>query len=465
MLAAWLRVRFAGMRTFLIVWAGQTVSRFGSYMTFFGLMEIWLWQQTERASALAIVGIIAVAGGLVASLVGGVIVDRFSRKTVMIAADAIAALGTVAFLLLLLADQLAIWHLYAASGLIMMFNQLHGLAYSASVTMMVDKSQYARAGSLRFLTHYGAVIFAPPLAAVLYGTLGLEAIMIVDLVTVLVAIGTVIMVEIPEPPSSKAGRESRMSRRAEVVYGFRYIRRSPSLMALLVALLIFEFFHDMSVTVHAPMILARTGGNVNVMAAVGTAAGLGGLAGATVMTAWGGPRRQIKAWLWGTVGAGLAKMLFSLGRNAIAWFPAQFGSSFNFPIRGGSLNGILLAKVEPDVQGRFFAAVDMSAMGIAIVARAIAAPFSDYVLEPGMASDGALAQVGLLQATFGTGPGAGFALLYFGSAFVMMLVGMVGFRIRALYNIEDLLTDHDLQPETEVSETASQEDTLNQEPI
>lgn len=431
--------RLTGMRSFLIVWAGQTFSRFGSYLTMFALFDLWLWQQTEQASTMALAGVLAILGGLIASFSGGVLVDHFKRKTVMILADGAGACVTLFFLILHLTNQLEIWHLYAGIGILGFFNQLHGLAFSAAITMMVKKAQYTRAGSLRFLTHYGAVIFAPPLTAVLYSSLGLTAIMLIDLITVSGAILTVLFVEIPQPVESEAGRASKQSRFTQIIYGFRYVRQNPSLFAVIATVGLFMFFHDMTIAVHTPMILARTDGDINILAAVGTAAGLGGLSGSLIMTIWGGAKKQMRVWLLGTMGAGIAKMAMSLIQLPLGWLPAQFSSSINFPIRGGSLQAILMAKVEPDVQGRFFAVQDIVVF-VAITVARVAAPLGDYVLEPAMTEDTWFAaNLGWL---FGTYHGSGYAMIYFFGAFVMFLIGASGFRVNALYNIEDLLPDH-----------------------
>lgn len=432
---SFLSSRFAGLRDFMIVWSAQTISRFGTYMTFFALVDFWLWEETGSAAALAAVLSLSTAGAIVASLFGGVLIDRFSRKTVMIAADAIGALSTVVYLILFVNDSLAVWHLYAGSAFLGDFNQLHDLAYSAATTMMVTKTQYARAGSLRFLTHYGAAIFAPPLAAVLYSGAGLTIVMIVDILTVLVAIGTVAAVTIPAPTQSQAGRESRKSRLVEVMYGFKYIRSNPSMLAIVAAMASFMFFHDMSLTVHTPMILARTNTNINTLAVVSTAAGLGGLTGSIIMTTWGGPTHKMAGWLVGTMSAGLAKMTFSLGRVVGVWLPVQFWSSVNFPIRGGSIQAILMAKVEPDVQGRFFASMDVAIMLLSIAGRLIAGVVGDQIAEPAMASTTVLSPI------FGTGPGAGFAVIYFLSAFAMFAVGAIGFFVTNLYHVEKLVPD------------------------
>ena len=139
------------------------------------------------------------------------------------------------------------------------------------------------------------------------------------------------------------------------------------------------------------------------------------------------------------MGAGLAKMAMSLVRGATGWFPAQFSSSINFPIRGGSLQAILMAKVEPDIQGRFFAMQDI-VIFVAIILARLVAPLADYILEPAMTSDTVLADS--LGWLFGTSRGSGYAIVYFVGAFVMFIIGLFGFRVKPLYNIEDLLADH-----------------------
>lgn len=433
--------RFTGMRTFLIVWAGQLFSRFGTYMTGFALLNIWLWERTGKATSLALVNIVGLIGIIAASVVGGVLVDRFSRKTLIILGDSVAGVGTGVYLILFMNDQLQVWHLYVGSVVVFFFNQIHGLAYSAAITMMVPKAQYARAGSFRFLTHYGAAIFAAPLAAALYGIIGVEGIMVVDILTVSAAVLTVFFVEIPQPQETEAGKASRKNRFSEAVYGFRYVWQSPSLRAMTGAVLLFTFVHDMGGVMHTPMVLSRTGNNEQVLAIVGTAAGLGGLVGAMFMSWRGGPQRRINGWFLGTMGAGLAKTVFSLGRSVVVWFPAQFSSSVNFPIRGGLIQSVWMSKIEPDVQGRFFAATDILGMVVSGGTRILGATLADQYLVPAMRPDGSLA--GSLGWLFGTGEGAGFAVLYFVTSVLMILIGLGAFFVPAIRNIEDLMVDYE----------------------
>ncbi len=152
------------VRSYLWVWFGQTVSQFGTYVTTFALLSIWVWEQTRQATSIALVMTATTLASLMAALMGGAVVDRYDRKTVMIVADLIAASGTVIYLLLLAQDNLQIWHVVAISGFVGFFAQLHGLALSAATTLMIPKKHYARAGGMRYVAHYGAAILSPALA-------------------------------------------------------------------------------------------------------------------------------------------------------------------------------------------------------------------------------------------------------------------------------------------------------------
>ena len=55
----------------------------------------------------------------------------------MILSDGVAAISTVAILVLHLTGNLAIWHLYLAASITGGFGQIQQLAYSTSITLLV----------------------------------------------------------------------------------------------------------------------------------------------------------------------------------------------------------------------------------------------------------------------------------------------------------------------------------------
>lgn len=418
------------------------ISTIGSRMTVFAL-TLWAWNVTGSATALALIGFFFLAPSVAIAPFAGVIVDRSSRKQLMMLSDTVVALSTLGILLLYLADNLQIWHLYLIAAINGVCNQVQVLAYGVSIPMLVPKQHYTRAVSMGSILSYGSEIVGPSLGAVLYYAIGFRGILLIDLISFAIAISTVWFVHIPQPPMSEMGRQSRAGILHELAFGFRYIFARKSLLALLLLASLFEFGHHTGNSLYSAMILARTDSNAQVLASIQAAAGVGGVSGALLLSTWGGYKRRIHGLLLGMVGAGFSKIIFGLGQMPLVWIPAQFCSSFNFPLMYSCDRAIWMTKVEPDLQGKVFAThITLSRLTPAI-GRLMAGPLADYVFEPAMKPNGYLATI--FGGMFGSGSGAGMALLYVICALCMLLVGMVGYAFPALRNVEDIVPDHDVK--------------------
>jgi MFS transporter, DHA3 family, macrolide efflux protein len=418
----------SSMANFLIIWVGQLVSTIGSSMSGFAI-AIWAWEITGKATTLTLVGFFSLLPSIAIAPISGAIVDRFNRKLLLMLGDTVAVLATVLLMVLYLTNNLQIWHLYLTSAIVGTFNQFQSLAYSASVSLLVSKKHYSRASSLEFLSSYGGDILAPALAGYLYKVIGLLGIWLIDISTFAIAICSLLFIQIPQPPQTEEDENSANIWQG-LGFGIRYILARKSLLALLGITMLFWFAHDVGDSLYSAMILSRTGNDTLVLGSLASAAGFGGVMGAIVVTTWGGFRHKIKGVLLGMIGAGLSKIVFGLGRTPWVWIPAQFCSSFNFPLNGSSDTAIWLTKVEPNVQGRVFAAQSLAVQLVAAVAYFIAGPLADNVFAPAFQSDGVL--VGVFGGLFGTGTGAGIALLYVICALCMLLVGLFGFSVRSL---------------------------------
>ncbi|AFZ36206.1 major facilitator superfamily MFS_1 [Stanieria cyanosphaera PCC 7437] len=426
------------MRQFILIWFGQLISTIGSYMTDFAL-TLWAWQITGSATALALIGFFSQLPRIVISLFAGIIVDRFNRKYLMMLGDAIAACATVGILILHLTGQLAIWHLYLAASINGGFGQIQQLAYSTSITTLVSPQNYTRANSMNSAVHYGSNIIAPALAGVLYPIIGLEGILPIDLVTFVIAINTLLWIRIPQPQTTEtqpaqARSEGKLSRLKfwwqEITFGIRYIWQRSSLRTLLIITTLFWFAHDLGATIDDPMILARSNSNSQVLSGILSIAGIGGITGAVILTAWGGTKQRINGMLAGFMGAGIAKTVFGWGQSLNVWLPAQFFSSINFPLLGSSETALWMEVIPANLQGRVFAANSLVLELVSASATLIAGLLSDRVLEPAMQSPSLLSS--LFAPIFGTGRGAGMALLYVFTAIAMFLIGAIGYKLPQL---------------------------------
>ena len=422
------------MRNFITIWLGQLVSTFGSRMTSFAT-TIWAWEITGQATALALVNFFTLLPSIFITLFAGAIVDRWNRKLLMIVGDTVAVFSTIAILALYLTNSLQIWHLYALGAFNGAFGEIQELAYTASLSQLVPPQQYTRASSMNSTLNYGSIIIAPAIAGTLYYTIGLAGISLIDIVTFTVAIATVLLVPIPQPPVHTTENHKDAGIWQQLTFGFHYIIKRPDLLALVVSASLFWFAHDLGGSVATPMILARTENDSRVLGSIFSIAGIGGVTGAVLLSVWGGPRRRIHGYLLGMVGAGVSKAIFGLGQSPQIWLPAQFCASLNFPLLESSQTAILLAKVAPEVQGRVFAARSLMFQLVSAVAALIAGPLADNVFEPAMRPGGSLAK--LLGGIFGTHPGAGMAVMYVTTSTCLLLVGLGGYACRPLRNLND----------------------------
>ncbi|MEO0349116.1 MAG: MFS transporter [Cyanobacteria bacterium P01_A01_bin.15] len=441
------------MKTFLTIWVGQLVSTLGSFMTVFAL-TLWVWDQTESATALTLVLFFAQLPRIVVTLFAGMITDRFNRQRLMLLGDTSAAISTAVVGVLWLTGSLQVWHLCAVMAVHGCFSQLQQLAYSASIALMVPKAQYTRAGSLNAALGFSAAILSPVFAGSLYPQIGLGGIMVIDLLTFTVAFGTLLSVKLPQPSQAETKEKSLEQQLSDeptqkalkfnlsdLTFGFRYIKASPGLSAMVIAFTLFAIPNDMGRALYNPMILARTGGDAQLLGTVTTMAGVGGVVGALAVSIWGGFNRRIDGMLLGFIGTGVSKLALGVGQSAWIWFPAQFFAHLHTPLIFSSSNAIWYAKVPPAIQGKVLAADTLVGLLVGAFSPLLAGPLADYVFEPAMASGGWLAPV--FGPWLGTGPGSGIALLYCGSAIAMVAVGSLGYCFTTLRKVEQLIPDAD----------------------
>ncbi|MFC2078301.1 MFS transporter, partial [Candidatus Bipolaricaulota bacterium] len=376
--------RPTGMVGFTFVMGGQFLSVLASSATSFAL-TIWAYQTYGSATALGVISTSFLIPFMLLSPIAGVLVDRHSRKLMMMVSDFAAAISTAGILAIFCFGDLQIWHLFAAAAVMGLGHTFQWPAYSAAITTMLPKEQYNRANGMMSLVESGPAVFAPILAGALYPILGLRGILFLDVATFFLAIGALVFVHIPPPPKTVEGQAGKGSMFKEAVYGFRYIFQRKSLLHLLLFFLVLNLVIGLAFNVFDPYILERTGNNSAHLGYVRSAAAIGAVVGGLLVSLWGGFKRKMKSILLGEALTGVTALLcFGLVRSLPFWIlAAGIGAIFG-PFVNGASQSIWQAKVAPDVQGRVFSARRMIAFGIGPVVPVLAGMLADYVTEPAM---------------------------------------------------------------------------------
>ena len=431
----------SGMRLFAVIWSGQFFSLLGTYMSQFAL-GIWAWQRTGEATALALVALFSFGPSVIMFPIAGALVDRWNRKLVMMISDVASGIATIAVFLLLSSGRLEVWHLYVTGAFTGIFQAFQWPAYSASISLMVDKKDYARASGLFSLADSVSNIIAPAAAGILIGLIGVMGVLTIDIVTFLAAVGILLLVVIPQPPK----REEKRSMLSDTFFGFRYISERRGLLGLQLNFFATNLITGLAFTVFTPMIMLRSGNDTVITGAVQSAFGVGGVVGGLALSAWGGPKRRVDGVLLGMAGSGLLGMtVLGMGQTPLLWMAGAFLTMLFIPTSNGSNQAIWQSKVPPEYQGRVFATRALIASISSPIGMVIAGPLADAVMTPSMMPGGALA--GTFGWLVGVGPGAGIGLLFVFLGIVATLISLSGYAFKTIRDVEKDIPDHDVTKE------------------
>ncbi len=426
---------------FIIIWIGQFFSMAGSFMTSFAL-GIWAWEKTGSAQALAMVSVCTYAPLIIVTPFVGVLVDRWNRKLVMMLSDLGAVLSSVIVFVLFISGRLEIWHIYATTAFASAFQAFQWPAYSSSVTIMVPKKYYSRASGFTSMVESASNIAGPVAAGALIGLIGVKGILIVDILTFILAIITLLFIPIPRP-SIKPGKYSLHEFWHDLTYGFRYIFAKPGLLGLQMIFFGANFMTVIAWAVVSPMILARTGSDAQILGLVQSFAAFGGLVGAIFLTLWGGPKKLVRGVLIGwTLSGILGRLFMGLSQQPWAWMLSAFFLAFFMPTVNGCNQAIWQKKVPPEKQGRVFCVRRCIAQVTIPISMAISGWLADEVFGPAFISSD---QWGgrLFGWVFGIGEGAGFSMMIAISGILVALVGLSGFLRPNILNVEATMPDYD----------------------
>ena len=232
-------------------------------------------------------------------------------------------------------------------------------------------------------------IFAPVLAGILVVTIQIWGVLLIDFVTFLFAVGTLLIIRFPKLKATTTEKKEKGALLHEAMYGWKYITVRPGLLGLLLFFAVVNFLWGTVGALIIPMILNFT--SADVLGIIISIAGGGMLTGSLIMSVWGGPKRRINGVLNCELFRGFCFLL--IGLRPSAWLVAlgAFGAHLTIAIVSGSDQAIWQSKVVPDVQGRVFAMRQMISKSTRPLAYLLAGPLADMIFEPLLAADGFLA--------------------------------------------------------------------------
>jgi MFS family permease len=396
-----------GWRTFLITWFTQSISVFGSELTFFAL-SVWLMQtlyprpeqKPELAVALSAVSLSFAIPRLLLITFAGAWADRHDRKRTMMAMDFASGLLSAALAVLVITNALNLPLLLVLLVMQSSVGVFHNSAFDASYAMLVPESKLGRANGMMQSIWSLSGIISPMIAAAIVALPsllrqsgstspiaqlpdGTALAMSLDAATFFFASAALLFLFIPSPQRTDLRDEKGHAKKslwADVKEGAFYIWYRRPMLWLLGTFTVVNLLSS-PVGVFQRLLLkfnlsadwmARGMSFEAALALMATVGSVGGLAGGLLVSTWGGLKKKR---VYGVIVPIMisASAMLGLGLSTGLYMAAvmAFTSSAMVPIMNSHSQTIWQTQTPRELQGRVFSvrrliAQFTSPMGVAL---------------------------------------------------------------------------------------------------
>jgi MFS family permease len=213
------------VRNFRYFAGGQLVSVAGTWMMVVAQDWLVLALTGDSGTALGVVTALQFTPLLLLSLYGGRLADRYDKRALLTIANLVSGALALLFALLVLADAIALWHVYLFALGLGTVNAVEVPTRMSFVSEIVGGELLPNASALSAAYFNLARVAGPALAGVLISAFGTGPVLLLNAVSYL---ATVVGLRMMRP--SELHRGPRRGTQDRVVDALRYVRTRPDLM-------------------------------------------------------------------------------------------------------------------------------------------------------------------------------------------------------------------------------------------
>jgi len=404
------------LRSFLILWSTQSFSALGSSMTSFALI-IWSYQQQGSALTTALLSVSSYAPYVIMSIFAGALSDKWNKKVTMLVSDSFAALCTVAVLFLLKIGRLEIWHLYCLNALNGLMNTVQQPAADVTISLLTPKKHYQKISGLRSFSNSLVSILTPIIATTILTLVNIQAVIVFDLVTFVVAFFTLMFfVKIPSLQDENVKKETVLQ---SAKTGLQYLKNNRGILDLILFLAAINLIASVYNAAFPAMLLSRDGGGNVALGIVNAVTGTALLTGSIITSVLPAPKSRVRM-ICNTLLFSMSTENFFLafGRSIPIWCIGAALGWICIPIMNANMDVLLRNHIPISMQGRVFSARNALQFFTIPIGYFLGGIMVDKIFEPFMAS---LPTENFLIRVFGGGKGSGAAFLFF----IIAIIGMI----------------------------------------
>lgn len=352
----------APMRDFWLVLSGQALSMQADGLANLAVLW-WIAQDTGSvglATALAAATMVPV---IVLGPVAGVVIDRYSRRGVMMVTDLVRAGAAALIAWGIASGTMQLWMLVAAATVSAACRAFHRPALQASFPQLVPESQLNRANSLFQMADAAANLIAPPVGGALVAWLGTGGVVGISAATYVLAAAMLFLAVIPPvargmgAAGDRALAGGRVRRFVgEMAKGFTYLWHGQRMLFFMLCTFALVNFAMTPIGPLLPFVAEqRLGLDAAGYGFLLSSMTVGTLAGAVGMSVAGARIRRGIAVLWSLVVIGLALLAVG-GLTVVAPVVAAFVvMGVALSVANVCASTLFQTRVPREIQGRVFA--------------------------------------------------------------------------------------------------------------
>jgi MFS family permease len=227
-------------RAFALLWFGLMISIVGSQMQQWALF--WhISQLSKDPIAVSIVGGVRFVAVLAFSLLGGLVADRYNRKTILFLTQATSMAVALVLGFLTLSGDIRLWHIYLLTGVQAAAMAFDLPARQSLVPNLVPRADLPSAFSLQSIAFSTGSIVGPALSGVVIGYLGQEYVYLINAATFLGVIVALALLG-PVPQSRTLVERGLRAAWTDIRQGVTFIRNQPLILSTMILDFIATFF-------------------------------------------------------------------------------------------------------------------------------------------------------------------------------------------------------------------------------
>ncbi len=421
------------LRHFSFILLGQLISVFGSSLTSFSL-GVWAFQEAGTVTAYTSIFFAVAFGTVIATPFAGALVDRWDKKTILLLGTIASAMISATIATFYLLDRLEIWLLVLFAGLNGVAMSFSRPAITASVKLLIDPDDLARANGI-LATGYGFIsLLSPMIAGLLLVQIELIGILAIDLATFILGFLALFLLRLPKRELPK---EEPII--ASLKFAWEYLKQKNALLWLIGFYFVLNLIAAMIMVLMQPLILTFT--DASGLGRILTICGVGYLCGAILMGVWGGPQRKIYAVYGSAFIMAIGLSILPLSRDVLIFSAGGFLLAMALPVSMASNQSIVQRKVSSQYIGR------VDGLGKLLINIAMplgfltAGPLAEHYFEPFMAQ--AHAGNAALIDIYGVGKGRGVALMLSVCALLLLMVVFLAWLSPQIRRVELELKDEE----------------------